>query len=193
METSDELIKAMEAAEKAIRKSRSIDQIYGDRAGTPPIAPWPTEPCKIVFLDIDGVLNSERSARQFGTRYRFAGSSVAALNEILAQTDARFVITSSWREAMMLSEIVGYLERAGVLTGRVAGKTRFLQKERGLEIDAWLRSVPYAVSSFVIIDDRDDMEMHRARLVQIDPRAGLDMTQAQRAIELLENPWKSRP
>jgi hypothetical protein len=191
MQSSDELIKAMEAADKAVRDSQSVDQIYGIRAGAPPIAPWPTEPCKIIFLDIDGVMNSEKSTRQLGTRYRFAKSNVAALNEILRQTDARLIITSSWREGLMLSEIVGHLERDGVLAGRVAGKTRFLQKARGLEIDGWLRSVPYAVFSFVILDDRDDMEMHRARLVQINPQIGLGMTEAQRAIELLATPWKS--
>lgn len=193
MQTSDELIKAMEAADKAVRKSQSVNEFYGVRAGMRPIAPWPTESGKIIFLDIDGVLNSEKSARQFGTRYRFAKPNVAALNEILRQTDARIVIASSWREAMMLSEIVGYLERDGVLAGRVAGKTQFLQKARGLEIDAWLHSVPYAVSSFAILDDRDDMEMHRARLVQINPQVGLNMAQAQRAIELLLTPWKSTP
>ena len=190
MDTSDDLIKAMEAADKAVRASQSIDQVYGARHGSPPIAPWPTEPSHIVFLDLDGVLNSEQSVQQLGTRYRFAKSSVAALNEILHQTKARLVITSSWREGLMLSEIVGYLERDGVMAGRVVGKTRSLGKERGLEIDAWLRSVPYVVSSFVILDDRDDMAMHRERLVQIDPQFGLTLAQAQRAIELLAVLWK---
>jgi hypothetical protein len=190
MHTSDELIKAMDAAEKAVRASQAIDQVYGSREGSPPIAPWPAEPCRIIFLDFDGVLNSEQSVQQLGTRYRFAKSNVAALNEILHKTGARLVITSSWREGLMLSEIVGYLERDGVLAGRVVGKTSFLEKARGLEIDAWLSAVPYVVSSFVILDDRDDMAMHRERLVQIDPRIGLTTSQAQRAIELLAIPWR---
>ena len=185
MHPSDELIKAIEAADKAVRANQSINQIYGVRAGFPPIAPWPKEPCKIIFLDFDGVLNSELSTRKFGTKYRFAKENVAALNEILLKTGARFVISSSWREALVLSEIVGFLERDGVLPGRVAGQTRFLEKARGLEIDEWLRSVPYTVSSFVILDDRDDMEPHRKRLVQINPQVGLNMTEAKCAIELL--------
>jgi hypothetical protein len=193
MRTSDELIQAMEAADKAARESQSVEQIYGVRAGMPPIAPWPTEPCKIIFLDIDGVLNSEKSARQFGTRYRFGHANVAALNEILRQGDPRLVITSSWREGLMLSEIVGHLVRDGVLARSVAGKTQFLQKSRGLEIDAWLRSAPYAVFSFVILDDHADMEMYFSRLVQIDPQVGLSLTQAQRAIEILATPWKRTP
>ena len=192
MNTSDALIEAMKAAEKAVLDSQHTDQLYGVRAGAPPIAPWPTEPCRIVFLDFDGVLNSEQSVRLSSTRYRFASSNVAALNEVLLQTEARLVITSSWREGLSLREIIGYLERDGVLAGRVVGKTRFLEKERGLEIDAWLRSVPYALSSFVILDDRDDMAMHRERLVQVNPQVGLSLTQAHRAIELLSTPWRGR-
>ena len=37
MHTSNELIKAMEAAEKVVSESQSIDQIYGIRAGSPPV------------------------------------------------------------------------------------------------------------------------------------------------------------
>jgi HAD domain in Swiss Army Knife RNA repair proteins len=185
MKTNDELVKAMEAADRAARASRSIDQIYGVRAGLPPIAPWPVEACRIVFLDLDGVLNSERSVQLFRTRYRFAKANVAALNEILLRTDARFVITSSWREGLTLGEITAFLERDGVLAGRLAGQTRILQKPRGAEIDAWLRAVPYPVSSFVILDDHDDMEPHRKRLVQTNPNCGINMTDTRRAIELL--------
>src|SRR5258708_27991219 len=104
------LIDVYKAAEKALLESQRTDLPYGVRAGAPPIAPWPTEPCRIVFLDFDGVLNSEQSVRQFGTRYRFASSNVTALNELLQQTEARLVITSSWREGLSLCEITGYLE-----------------------------------------------------------------------------------
>ncbi len=71
------------------------------------------------------------------------------------------------------------------------GKTPTLERERGLEIDAWLRSAPYSVTSFAILDDRDDMAMHRDRLVQVSPEVGLNQLQAQRAIELLATPWRS--
>ena len=182
-------IKAMEAA---FQNNRRTDLIYGVRAGASPIAPWPTEPCRIVFLDFDGVLNSERSTQQLGTRYRFARSSVEALNDLLRHSEARIVITSSWRESWSLRENAEFLERDGVLPSRVVGKTPTLGQERGLEIEAWLRSAPYAVASFVILDDRDDMAMHRGRLVQVSPLVGLSLAQAQRAIELLAIPWRGR-
>jgi hypothetical protein len=180
-------IKAMEAA---FRESQRTDHIYGVRAGSPPIAPWPTEPCRLVFLDFDGVLNSLQSAEQLGTRYRFAHASVSALNELLRQSQAHVVITSTWRESWTLRENAEFLERDGVVSGRVVGKTPALGQERGLEIDAWLRSAPYPVMSFVILDDRDDMAMHRNRLVQVNPQVGLIPEQAERAIELLATPWR---
>lgn len=193
MRASDALIEAMKAAEQAVLEDQRVDQIYGVRMGAPPLAPWPTEPSRIVFLDFDGVLNSEQSVREFGTLYRFGKSNVSALNEVLRQTEARLVITSSWREGLTLREIIRFLERDGVLAGRVVGKTPFLEKARGLEIDTWLRSVPYPVSSFVILDDRDDMAPHGQRLVQIDPKVGLSSAQAQRAIDLLTIPRTAKP
>ncbi len=182
------LIDVYKAAEKALLESQRTDLPYGVREGAPPIAPWPTEPCKIVFLDFDGVLNSDQSVSHLGTRYRFWPPSIKALNHLLRQTGARIVVTSTWREHWTLRENAGALQRDGVLPGCVVGKTPASAGERGLEIDSWLRSVPYTVASFVILDDKDDMAMHRDRLVQVDPRTGLGLPQAQRAIELLATP-----
>ena len=186
------LSEAMKAAEQAVLKSQQTDHIYGVRDGAPPLAPWPTSSCHIVFLDFDGVLNCERSTVELGTRYRFARSCVVALNTVLHQSGAFVVITSTWREHWTLRENAEFLERDGVLPGRVVGKTPTLKQERGLEIEAWLHSVPYSVASFVILDDRDDMAMHCQRLVQVRPEVGLNNSQAQRAIELLATPWRSK-
>jgi len=182
---NDALIEAMEAAAEAVLAGQRTDQIYGVREGAPPIAAWPTRPCKIVFLDFDGVLNSEQSTQHLGTRYRFASSSVAALNEVLQKSEAHIVITSTWREHWTLRDNAESLERDGVLPGRVIGKTPTLERERGIEIDTWLKSAPYPVASFVILDDRDDMAMHRERLVKVDPEVGLNQSHALRAIALL--------
>jgi hypothetical protein len=182
---------AMQAASKAVLESQSTDLIYGVRAGASPIAPWPTEPCKIVFLDFDGVLNCEQSNEQLGTRYRFSPGGVGSLNEILQQTGAWVVITSSWRENWSLRENAEFLERDGVLPNRVIGKTPALNDQRGHEIAAWLHAVPYLVESFVILDDRTDMAACSARLVQVNPQSGLSLPQARQAIELLNTPWSS--
>jgi len=44
--------------------------------------------------------------------------------------------------------------------------------------------------SFVILDDKDDMAMHRQRLVRVDSKTGFDTKGARRAIEILAQPWR---
>ncbi len=193
LKPSKELLEAMRAAEQAVAENSRTDQIYGVRAGDSPLAAWPFTPCSIVFLDFDGVLNSDRSTQELGTRYRFSRASVEALNSVLRETDARIVLSSSWREHWTLKENAEFLERDGVLPTRVVGKTATLDgHERGLEIDAWLASVPYPVKSFVLLDDRDDMAMHCDRLVRVDPTIGFTTSQASRAVEILAKPWAGR-
>ena len=187
------LIEAYKAAEKALLEGERTDLLYGLREGAPPIAPWPTGPCKIVFLDFDGVLNCDVSVCQLGTRYKFWPASIKALNELLERSGARIVISSTWREHWTLSENAASLERAGVLPGRVVGKTSVCDGERGIEIDSWLKSVPYPVESFVILDDKNDMAMHVQRLVLVDPKTGLSAKEARQAIELLAVPWRRKP
>lgn len=57
---------------------------------------------------------------------------------------------------------------------------------------SWLKSAPYPVQSFVILDDKDDMAMHRQRLVRVDPKVGLGMKEARQAIALLATPWRQK-
>jgi hypothetical protein len=184
------LIEAYKAAEQALLEAQRTDLLYGVREGAPPIAPWPKEPCKIVFLDFDGVLNCDESVCELGTRYKFWPASIKALNEVLTRGGARIVISSTWREHWTLSENAACLEQAGLVPGRVVGKTCVSDKERGIQIDSWLKGVPYMVQSFVILDDKDDMAMHRQRLVRVDSNTGFDTKGARRAIEILAQPWR---
>jgi len=190
---SNEFLEALEAAERAVAENARADLIYGVRAGAPPLCAWPLTPCPILFLDFDGVLNSEESTEKLGTCYKFSKPSVTALNFLLDKTDARIVITSTWREYWTLTENAQSLEQNGVLPNRVLGKTAILGKERGLEIDAWLINVPFSIRSFVILDDREDMAHHRNRLVRVDPKVGLTMEQAHRAIEMLATSFENHP
>jgi hypothetical protein len=182
------IIEAYKAAGRSLLEAQQTDLLYGVREGAPPIAPWPREPCKIVFLDFDGVLNCDQSVCELGRRYKFWPASIKALNEILTRTEARIVISSTWREHWTLSENAACLERAGVVSGRVVGKTCVSDKERGIQIDSWLKGVPYAVESFVILDDKDDMAMHRERLVHVDSKCGFDVKGARQAIDILTRP-----
>lgn len=141
---------------------------------------------KVIFLDIDGVLNNE--ATKFGRK--FDPACVAALNKITDKTGARIVVSSTWRHAG-LTETRATLSENGV-TGKVNGLTPDLSKRglihvavpRGREIQAWLECHP-AVNGFVILDDADDMEHLSGSLIQTVSRVGLTELDAARAIRRL--------
>jgi hypothetical protein len=92
---------------------------------------------KIVFLDIDGVLNSERLAAENDEKHRARGehrcecysliyqmdrACVERLNRIVRETGALVVISSSWRKLMDLDEIKRVLASFG-FAGEVIGET----------------------------------------------------------------------
>jgi hypothetical protein len=176
---------AIDALSEEILQNHSSDLLYGIREGESPLAAWPAQSCRIVFLDFDGVLNSEASNTELGTRYQFADRSVKALNRILEETSAYIVVTSSWREHWTLKENAAALEQGGVIPGRVIGQTPKLVSRRGREIDCWLANAPFSVASSVILDDRVDLEPHMSRAIFVDNRIGLDESHIPTAVEIL--------
>lgn len=96
---------------------------------------------KIIFLDIDGVLNHELWAteRMYRNRveddsdyeyYRnfFDPKSIAFLNLITEKTGAKIVVSSSWRRSRTVEELRELLKLMGV-TGEVFSKTPHLHFE----------------------------------------------------------------
>lgn len=72
---------------------------------------------KIIFLDIDGVLNTERWHCQTASNelqdeygYKFDPVAVTNLSKIIEETGADIVISSSWK-FMGLSKILFYYQR----------------------------------------------------------------------------------
>jgi hypothetical protein len=181
---------------------------------------------RVIFLDIDGVLNSESFGRALEDKHRQLGhgelerkrdttcncfaienqiddAAVARLNRLVAQTEAKIVISSSWRKLFDLAELKTVLlahglvaEIIGVTPNAFDETTRFdMTMEygatgerlyRGHEIDYWLRYQGEGVVHFVILDDGSDMEMHSRRLVQTDPDIGLCDDDVGLAIRMLE-------
>lgn len=148
----------------------------------------------IIFLDFDGVLNTE----QYQARLAVEGSSandawgplfdpraVRNLQKIIAATDARIVISSSWR----------YIHRLGSL--RMMWNVRELPEEiydvipagasyisRGEEIDSYLKVHP--ANNYVIIDDLDDFtESQHSHFVETNPIVGITEKDSYKAIEIL--------
>jgi HAD domain in Swiss Army Knife RNA repair proteins len=149
---------------------------------------------RVIFLDIDGVLNSEAFLLTLDAQHRGLGPhegcecyrlerqidhrAVARLNHLITETAAKIVISSSWRRLLDPPELRRVLGDHG-LVGEIIGETPNLSEDpalyrirRGHEIDAWLRDHP-EVDCFVILDDGGDMAMHMNRLVQTDAQEGL--------------------
>lgn len=167
------------------------------------------ERSKYVFLDIDGVLNSEE---YFGsTDYEYPTSSNASGNieagiaplsrhlverlNKLAQEDVIFILSSTWRRFYTLEEVQAMLDDRG-FTGKLTGQTPKLNGTRGSEIRLWIESQlgiemrlgQLAWPTFVILDDTSDMEGLRGRLVQTNNRFGLQESHITLALSLLGLP-----
>jgi len=110
---------------------------------------------KIIFLDIDGVLNViPEDHDQFGGT--FHKNFVENLRAIVEKTGAKIVITSTWRHGgrQTMKDMWQYRD----LPGEMFDITPYLghDVQRGEEIKHWLAIHP-DVDGYVIIDDDRDM------------------------------------
>lgn len=112
---------------------------------------------KVVFLDIDGVLLTRQDYTDMEGRrnvhtLRPQPSTVANLNKILAATNAKIVVSSSWRVGRSVKQLSQKLSAWGVTPKSVVGATSTSPLGRGEEISEWLRNHEN-IESFVILDD----------------------------------------
>ena len=146
---------------------------------------------KIIFLDVDGVLNNEswviRCAeednyyplRENGLEDR----ALALLAYIVRETGASVVISSSWRR--ISAAMQSLLQDLAKWKIPVVGETPLISGDiRGNEIQAWLDEHP-EVERFVILDDDDDMGDLIPHLVQTTWKNGLQPIHKDAAIHLL--------
>lgn len=151
---------------------------------------------KVVFLDIDGVLNSATWIHDAGARLgrrQVCGSAdqidpacVERLNRITDATGAVFVLSSAWRivHCPTVAKANAFFSSVGVQAAFV-GRTGNVGRWRGDQIDSWLRRRGQAVDCFIILDDADDMTVHMHRLVQTSWQTGLQDADVELAIEML--------
>ena len=110
---------------------------------------------KVIFLDIDGVLNFCGSAT-------FDSGCISELKHIIAETGAKLVLSSSWKEAISQPENSSEMERRTLRLLLDDPELPFIgitpdiaPDDRGKEVQAWLDAAPEMVESFVILDDID--------------------------------------
>lgn len=146
---------------------------------------------KLIFLDVDGVLNNRRSmAANPGTIHNVHRPCVALLNEICEKTGAYCVLSSTWRHSWPVAAFQMFLEDHG-FTGRVIDRTCHLPgQDRGVEISAYLAECTkreYPVESWVILDDDSDMGPLLPYLVRTITRVGLEFGHVEAAVKVLND------
>ena len=153
---------------------------------------------KIIFLDIDGVLNSEMyewSRGEDRADNRIDLSRVRLLKDIVSATDAKIVLSSTWRldwdkSPELCGEDGEYINQCLAQYGLfIIDKTPFnsMIDDRRREILTWLSHHRGEVESFVILDDINcgwgDLDR---RVVVTDPYGyGLNEEHVKKAIKLL--------
>ncbi|WP_143140603.1 HAD domain-containing protein [Nannocystis exedens] len=126
-------------------------------------------PPKVIFLDIDGVMNNlctPSEPERPGLAACLDPDNVAVLNQIVRATGAVVVLSSSWRLSLPLAELRASFAAAGC-EAQVVGITPDVDgPRRGREIRAWLDAQPEPPTRYVAIDDQFDMPELPGRLVK---------------------------
>lgn len=109
---------------------------------------------RIVFLDIDGVLNDCSSKGVFddSSTDEFC---IAVLNEVIRRTNSKIIIISSWKDNFDLEIIVELLYNRGILLDSIIGATeKDVHKEIGIKNFLTKNNV----EKYVILDDSIELQ-----------------------------------
>lgn len=161
---------------------------------------------KVIFLDIDGVLNS-KNGKTFKDKFCFDFDLVSNL-KILFDTvkDLKIVVSSSWRTLKydeqqdenipwrcILANKLGYEIYTDLFIGdtpyRLSDKDK--NNRRGLEIKAWLdeNKDKYNIEKYVIIDDEicDITPVFKRNVIKVDSNVGLQKTDVSKIISMFNS------
>lgn len=142
-----------------------------------------TRVMKIIFLDFDGVVVTQR------TKFNSVDPEcMGLLSELVWSRDAHIVVTSTWRIAKSLEFLKGVLGRS--VSSRVIGKTGHLD-HRGKEIQQWLEeNKDKNIESIVVLDDDVfDLAPFHDFQVRTDTMNGMNEEHLKKAKEMLDKPF----
>ncbi len=98
----------------------------------------------IIFLDIDGVLNTNWTKK-------WNKKCILELNRLVESINIQYVITSSWRIIHSIDELSEIFNRQGI-NGVIIGYTDVLVEDRGLEIITYINF--NNITDYIVIDDK---------------------------------------
>ncbi len=130
---------------------------------------------KVLFLDVDGVLNYSSAPERFEGMLGISNSRIQLLGRLVSEIEElKIVVSSTWRKSPKLfNHLKERLEVIGVqvhdVTPDLWQRNRFVS--RGHEVHHWLRRNP-KVTVFACLDDDSDF-LPDQKLFRTDWRYGL--------------------
>ena len=147
---------------------------------------------KVVFLDIDGVLNNTKRFRAPKGTYVLDPIACGMFVKFVEDNRIAVVLSSTWR---LYEDHVLFLTQAGILDNlHEDGQTLELEMEdkwqpptRADEVQEWLNRHP-EVTHYVIFDDWENgfTEKHAKHFIKTNEHLGLQPEHINKAIEILE-------
>lgn len=149
---------------------------------------------KFIFLDFDGVLNTEQyraelqiNGKPINDKYGplFSPKSVMKLSAILERTHAKIVLTTSWRyihERSILDEMWKDRKLPGEIYDILRTDTLF--NDRGMEIKYFMKD--YIQSPYVILDDINEfLPEQQKHYIEVNPIIGISSADVEKAVAIL--------
>ena len=162
---------------------------------------------KVIFLDIDGVLNSEKTCEEWHNKtgeggyggwfeeedtctdenIKWGRDLFANLRRIVEKTDSVIVISSTWRKYFSISKFKEMFLVYGWENAPIIDKTGYdVRRHRGTEVKSWLKDKD--IESYVILDDDTDfLDEQVPYFVNTDGLIGLSESDTEKAIKILNN------
>ena len=151
---------------------------------------------KVIFCDVDGVLNNESTSELTPNGYRGVSDKlIRNLRKIVDETGAKIVLSSDWRllkDTPVNGKDYDYLVES---LDKVSGLTLFDHtadiswSQRGAEIRKYLKDHP-SITDFAVLDDilflgftDEDLIEH---IVLTDAEEGLSDEDVLRAVKILQ-------
>lgn len=157
---------------------------------------------KVIFLDIDGVLNTGEGPNAPQDRFgdAFNPNAIENLSKVIAEAGAEIVVSSSWKFFGLDGMQEMWKERN--LPGQVIGITpNTISDEmllnanlddmdslcfKGLEIKEWLAKHGKMIDNYAILDDENSfLPEQQPHFVKTNPECGISKEDVNRVIEIL--------
>lgn len=151
-------------------------------------------PARILFLDVDGVLNSTKyfesaKDRSMSPESDIDPKAVRLLNKLVREGDLEVVLSSTWRLLYPTPGVQKFLAARG-FKSELAGSTpdlSQLDKQRGDEIQMYLSNLDVPAEAVIILDDFEQMGKLDKHLVRTNEDIGLTQYDVKHALSLLEH------